>query len=209
MDSHNSTASDVDLVFRDLEDAYKELKDRTSSPKTMRRTFIQFVDLSQKLTSMMRKEYKQKTGKEWVADKFSGWDDTTQLLKHLRNKGQHEYTIRIQLMDIYKIPVNDIFDDPDNDPNPSFVVVGGKWNFGDDYDDKLPDPIKVIPADPKTGAPGDREIKSTRREISYLLEPKTQEIKNLIQRAGSNDIHILSDHCYSVLSSYYRYYKKA
>ncbi len=209
MVSQNSTTLDVDLVFGDLEDVYKEFKDQKSSPKTTRRTFTQFVELSQKLTSMMRKEYEQETGKNWAANNFPGWDNITKFFKYLRNADQHEYSIRIQLVDTYKISESDIFEDPTIDPNSRFLVIQGKWGFGDDYDDEFPEPVKFSQADVETGEPSDWEIGTTHREIYYSLIPKTKKISDLLVEAGTDDIHILCDHCFLILSDYFKYYKNS
>ena len=63
-------SSIVALVFRDLVDAYDELSSGSKSPKAVRQSFANFVNLSQKLTSHMRKEYRAKRGEPWVAADF-------------------------------------------------------------------------------------------------------------------------------------------
>jgi hypothetical protein len=44
-------------VFADLSDAYAALVASQHSPREVRRAFVRFVDLSQKLTSAMRKDF--------------------------------------------------------------------------------------------------------------------------------------------------------
>jgi len=68
-------SSIVAVVYQDLADAFAELSSESTSPKAVRRSFANFVDLSQKLTSHMRKEYSEKKGKPWVASDFGGWNE--------------------------------------------------------------------------------------------------------------------------------------
>jgi hypothetical protein len=88
-------SSIVAVVFQDLADAYAELSSGSTSPKAVRRSFANFVNLSQQLTSHMRREYSEKKGEAWVASDFDGWNDITDLFKQLRNDDQHDRPISI------------------------------------------------------------------------------------------------------------------
>jgi hypothetical protein len=56
-----SKFSIVDVVFQDLSDAFAEVTSGSTSPKTVRLSFGNFVNLSQKLSANMYKEYSAKT----------------------------------------------------------------------------------------------------------------------------------------------------
>src|SRR5918993_2141662 len=88
-------SSRVAVAFRDLAEAYDELSSGSTSPKAVRRSFASFVDHSQKLTSYMRKEYKEKKGEKWVPKDFDGWNAVTELFKQIRNDDQHDRPVFI------------------------------------------------------------------------------------------------------------------
>ena len=90
-----SEPSIVAVAFRDLADVYGELSSGSTSPIAVRRSFARFVDLSQKLTSYMRKEYSATKGEKWDASAYGGWDDITDLFKQLRNDDQHDRPVSI------------------------------------------------------------------------------------------------------------------
>ena|GEM_PF-5819308 len=48
---------DSAIIFADIEDAFAKLNVARDSPRDIRRAFSQFVDLSQKLTSAMRRDF--------------------------------------------------------------------------------------------------------------------------------------------------------
>lgn len=58
--------NDVDIVMQDLSDSLDKLVRSKNSPKDTRKAFSDFVNLSQKLTSVMRKN----SNTEWNASEF-------------------------------------------------------------------------------------------------------------------------------------------
>jgi len=51
------TSRQTDLIFGDLEDALLCLNRERNSPAAVRRSFGRFIDLSQKLTAAMRRDF--------------------------------------------------------------------------------------------------------------------------------------------------------
>ena len=96
---------DSPLVFADLADAHATLIASRKSPREIRRAFVHFVDLSQKLTSAMRKDFSKLALGNWEASAFQGWTPVTKLLKHLRNEDQHGHQIYISVRERRYFPV--------------------------------------------------------------------------------------------------------
>src|SRR5215208_4615609 len=113
-----SEASNVAVAFQDLTDALEALSSGSASPVAVRRNFVTFVDLSQKLTSYMRIEYSEKNGQTWVPSDFDGWNDVTELFKDIRNVDQHEHPIFILINATHYLR---IFEDAPE------LVVSGPW----------------------------------------------------------------------------------
>ena len=88
---------DVLIVFTDLADAKLALDAARGSPKEVRRCFSRFAELSQRLTAVMRTQFKATTGRQWKASHFTGWTTDTSLLKYIRNQDQHERQMRISV----------------------------------------------------------------------------------------------------------------
>jgi hypothetical protein len=157
-------SSRVAVAFRDLADAYDELSSGSTSPKAVRRSFASFVDQSQKLTSYMRKEYREKKGKEWVPKDFDGWNDVTELFKEIRNDDQHDRPVFIFVNETQYFR---IFEDTPE------LAMSGTWSFS--LDDQLAvtprDDLTLEPADPETGLPSGERIAPVRREYEFHLSP--------------------------------------
>jgi hypothetical protein len=140
-----SEASNVTVAFRDLTDALEALSSGSVSPVAVRRNFATFVDLSQKLTSYMRKEYSEKTGRTWDPSGFDGWNDATKLFKQLRNEGQHERPIFILVNETQYLRIS--ADTPDE------LAVSGTWQLSleDQHLDTPRDDIIFELGDPPNG----------------------------------------------------------
>lgn len=129
------------VVFADLRDTLVTLNGERESPKNVRRAFSRFVELSQKLTSAMRKDYSCLKSEPWKASAFSGWTPVTELFKYLRNEDQHGDQISISMHERRFYPM------PTDLPLPIKVQPGqlwmfeGTWNLDDQLLDAPPDGI--------------------------------------------------------------------
>jgi len=195
-----SEASNVAVAFQDLTDALEALSSGSASPVAVRRTFVTFVDLSQKLTSYMRIEYSEKKGQTWVASDFDGWNDVTELFKDIRNVDQHEHPIFILINATHYLR---IFEDAPE------LVVSGPWALSlEDQQLDIPrDDIIFELGDPQTGQPSGQRIAPTRVEYEFHLYPSSKEVEELLTKIGDRNVRTLSEKCFEVLSNYYRYYE--
>lgn len=184
----------------DLEDAIQALEAARGSPKDVRRAFSRFVDLAQRLTSVMRTEFHRTTGGKWNAGSFTGWNNVTEFFKLLRNYDQHDSPIRISVHErrFYEVPgfSGRVF---------SFE---GTWVLADQLDDDLPDGITFTPIDQATGA-ALPPIAPVRVEYQYLIQWPSEESRLLLQSIGTTDVHQLSADCIAVLREYHAHYISA
>jgi hypothetical protein len=192
----------VSVAFRDLADTYGELSSGDSSPKGVRRGFANFVDLSQKLTSHMRTEYSEKTGKKWVPSSFDDWNDITELFKQLRNDDQHDRPISILVNETQYFRV---FED-----DPTLTALSGTWSFS--LDDQLADSprndLVIGYVDLNTGRPSGELISPVRKEYEFHLHPSSNKVKALLEEIGDTNVRTLSDKCFETLTAYYDYYRR-
>lgn len=191
----------VDVAFRDLADAHGHLATRGASPKEVRRGFASFVDLSQKLTSHMRKEYSERTGEKWYASEFAGWNDVTDLFKQLRNDDQHDRPVTIV---VHERQYLQLFEDAPE------VVMQGTWSFSleDQLGDEPRDDLHMHLADPETGQPSEHRILPARKEYEFRLHTSSEKACALLAKVGDDDVRTLSHKCFEVLTEYYRYYQR-
>jgi hypothetical protein len=196
-----SEASSVAVAFRDLTDALEALSLGSVSPVTVRRNFVTFVDLTQKLTSYMREEYSEKKDQEWVASDFDGWNDVTELFKAIRNEDQHERPIFIRVNVTYYLRISE--DTPDE------LAVSGTWQLSleDQHLDTPRDDISFELGDLQTGLPSGRRVTPTRVEYEFELFPSSKKVEALLTKLGDRNVRSLSEKCFKVLSDYYRYYE--
>ncbi len=152
----------IALVFQDLTDAFDELASAGTSPNRFRRSFVSFVDLSQKLTSHMRKEFGEKKGKKWVPSDFGGWNDVTELFKQLRNDDQHHRPVAILVNE------TQYFQTYEGGPE---IALSGTWSFSleDQLADTPRDDLRLELADPKTGRSSGRFVAPTRKAYEFHL----------------------------------------
>lgn len=73
--------SDVEVQYADLVASHDDLAAARKSPVKVRRAFSRFVDLTQELTAAMRREFKARTGLDWQASDFPGWNSVTDLFQ--------------------------------------------------------------------------------------------------------------------------------
>jgi hypothetical protein len=199
--------SDVDLVYHDLCDAVGSLNGARESPKEVRRALSRYVELSQRLTSTMRKDFSRRGKGKWQASIFQGWTSRTDLLKHLRNQDQHGEQVFITVHDRH------YYDLPDNTviaglPGWSFVI-DSRWHMTDQTQDRPPEGIEVRLSDPGTPPDSGQVLLPTRTESSYVLYPRTPEGKQQIAASGVTDIHAFANDTFAILTQYYEYYQRA
>ncbi len=193
----------VSVVYRDLMDSYAELSSGNTSPKAVRRSFASFVDLSQKLTSHMRREYSEKTRKKWVPSSFDGWNANTELFEQLRNDDQHDRPISILVNETRYFRV---FED-----DPTLTALSGTWSFS--LDDQLSDSprndLVIGYVDLNTGRPSGELISPVRKEYEFHLHPSSNKVKALLEEIGDTNVRTLSDKCFETLTAYYDYYRRS
>lgn len=189
--------SDVDIVFRDLADALEDLNANRPSPKEVRRAFSRFVGLTQKLTATMRVEFKARTGEKWRSGEFPGWNNVTNLFKELWDVDEHEAVLLIQVRERQYLQVG----------SGAAVVFEGTWDQDDPQAERPPDGLVAVEADPKTGLPTDKVL-PTRREIDFVLSPRTQKAQHLLKACNTDDVHVLAEECFRVLEAYHEFYQK-
>lgn len=189
------------MVFQDLMDAHDELSGPDTSPKQARRSFGKVIELSQKLTASMRKEFRERTGGNWIASDFEGWNDLTDLFKQLRNDDQHERPIEIL---VHERQYFRIFKDTPE------LVFEGTWSLSskDQLADSPRDDLHVILPDPETKRPSERRIFPVRRDYEFHLAPSSKKARDLLTRIGDSNVQSLSVKCLKTLHDYYQYYQR-
>ena len=198
----------VEIVMHDLADAHDQLKNSKHSPKVFRRSFANFVELSQKLTSMMRTDFPEKGKWKALALEFSGWNKCTEIIKELRNYDQHEDIIRteVEVIKYHTVPAED------GCPEMTF---GMKYTqeINPLSDSPPTDDLKLMAADPKTGRITNIEIGFT-KELNYTFylnisndSDRGRKINRLLKQTNDPDIIQLASKSHSVLKDYYSFYK--
>lgn len=190
--------SDVDLVLADLEDALQALNNAVSSPKLVRQAFSRFIDLSQRLTSVMRKDWSKRQRGPWKASTFEGWNNTSSLFKELRNQEQHELQVYIS---IHETRCYEPFG-----PGGGQIAHFGTWKLTDQSAASPPDWMKLYESDPHTGEMLDVEILPYEVTYQYLIQPRDEVIASLLQDIGTSDLHQLSADCMAILRQYHTFY---
>jgi hypothetical protein len=197
--------SDVDLVLSDWSAALERLRDRKDSPSEIRKVFAALVELSQKLTSVMRTEFPGK----WEACLFEGWNYVSELFKTLRNHEQHRELIRQTVEEISDITV------PAEDGFPE-IAIGMSVHI------KTVDPLSevkpssgivLMAADPETGRMTNRKIGHVSNQVHrYMLDvsPDSEtgkKIARLLKEIGTSDVHVLAEKYDKVIRDYHKFYK--
>lgn len=197
---------DSEIVFRDLAYEYQELINNQNNPFQIRRIFGRFIVASQQLTSTFRKEYKAIKNDDWQAKEFTGWNAVTGLFKVLRNYDQHECPVTINVKETQFYPVGEI--EAENGKSRTiYMAPEVVWGLGDPFSEEIPHgEMEIEFFDENKNKINGMELKKI--EYSFILNAKTEEIKQLIKNSGSDDIHILSKECYEVLKQYYEFYKQ-
>lgn len=204
---------DTEIAFRDLTRANKKLRHQQTNPDALRRRFTDFVILSQKLTGVMRKEYADLTSGKWEAKTFPGWNPVTEVFKELRNVDQHQYLIRIIIVQsqVYHA-IETTTEGPETGNEKKLeLTVQSIYNADAGFEKKLPSPFAVeyFEKEKPTRQERGEMLHVQKRYFEFHLEGRTDEMKELIQAAGTEDVHELVAKCYATLAGYYEYYKAA
>ena len=190
--------NDTDLVLADLRDALVALHEARGSPKEVRRAFSRFVDLTQRLTAAMRKDFNRLRNERWEAKAFAGWTTVTEFFKWLRNQDQHETPIRISVHErhFYPHPLK---------PGELFKVEG-TWVLTDQL---LETPsggiMKYHPMNLETGE-AQPAAEPVRVEYQYLVQPHSEAARMRLREIGTTDMHILADAAFQVLLDYHTFF---
>lgn len=182
-----------------MQDAFKELSLARSSPKQVRRAFSRSIELTQRLTSVMRRESKAKAGIEWRASEYTGWNDVTALFKDLRNEEQHERQIRVS---VHETRYYEPFGSGGGE-----IAVSGTWELTDQLAEKPPDGLRLVESDPNTGIPTSNQIPHCGISYRYVIQPQDARLVSRLQAIGTADIHELSHRCFTVLEAYHTFFR--
>lgn len=198
--------SDADLVFHDLCDALRQLEEAHASPKEVRRAFSRYVELSQRLTSAMRKDFSKRKGQAWPASSFVEWTPATELLKYLRNQDQHGEQVFITVHDrhYYVVP-EDV--EIAGIPGRQFIV-NSHWQMTDQLLDRPPEGLEVKLNDPGDSLHSGDVLLPERTESRYVLFPRTPKEEQRIKEAGISDVYVIARETFTTLNRYYEFYCK-
>jgi len=193
--------TDVDLVYYDLRDSVNLLDSARAVPREVRRVFSRYVELSQRLTSAMRKDFKARQGSSWEASRFSGWTPSTELLKYLRNEDQHGEQIFITVHDhhVYVFP----HEIGINGHRTRELSAKSEWQMTNQMLDRPPEGLEFS----VTWDDGTHEvILPTRTESTYVLYPRNDEQRKRIAQAGNADVYSLVAETFVTLTRYHEFY---
>ena len=199
-----ATTSDVELVFFDLRDALRAMEEAHSSPRDVRRTFSRYVELSQRLTSAMRKDFSKRTAQAWIASSFAEWTPATELLKYIRNQDQHGEQVFITVHDrhYYSVP-EDV--EIAGIPGRQFIV-DSHWQMTDQMLDRPPHGLKVKLSNPGEPLHSGDILLPEKTESRYVLYPRTPKEERRIQAAGISDVYVIARETLATLTRYYEFY---
>lgn len=96
----------TELVFQDLEHAYREIVNYRRFPRRFRIAFELYIYKSQQLTEAMRSEFKNRTGQQWSANTFSSWNSHSTIIKKIRNAALHGNPIELEQVVLSVYPAN-------------------------------------------------------------------------------------------------------
>ena len=187
--------SDVALTYADLQDAKTELDSARGSPKSVRRAFTRYVDLTQRLTSAMRADYARNAKGKWHASRFRDWSSDTSFLKWLRNEDQHASAIYVQVLErqFYKVYEHEL----------GLEIT---WELQDQLMSENPTGARLIPEDPRTGKHSGIPLEIVRTEYLYLLMPRSEEVKARLAHLDSPDLHEIATRSLEVYGKYHEFF---
>ncbi len=195
-----------EIIFKYIEYTLDELKNTINKPVKIRREFVRFITLTQQLTESMRKEYKNKTGTNWEASLFSGWNNVTKLFKELRKIDYHDSPITLDVNETQHHLVEE-YDNGDGTIDKGYIVVKVKYNIGDPFQSEPISIGKVFFYDEDNLQLPYEEPEI--REYTYSVKSKDRKINSLIDEIGEEDVVMLATMCFQVLSEYTSFYLNA
>jgi hypothetical protein len=199
--------SDVDLVYLDLRDSVTAFNAVRGSPRDIRRSLSHYVELSQRLTSAMRKDYSRRGKGKWEASLFSEWTPGTELLKYLRNQDQHENQVFVT---VHEQLYYDIPEDMEIKGIPSRnLILDSKWQMTDQTLDRPPAGSELSLTEPENPLQPGVVLLPTKTESSYVLYPRNPEDEKKMAASGVTDLHRFVNSTFVTLEKYYQYYNKA
>jgi hypothetical protein len=196
--------NDVDILMQDLRDSLNKLRTSNGSPKDIRKSFSDFINLSQKITSVMRKNFKN--GK-WDASEFKGWTNITDLFKKLRNFEEHEEIIKSEIIET----TNHTMTEPGCEG--VTLCIAGTLKNVNPLSDKAPTAnVVMYEADPVTGRMTNIPV-GGKRSVSHVYNltiPNTSKngrsINKLLDEIRNKNPVSLSSNCLEILENYYLFY---
>ena len=190
--------SPVETALQDLRSTAAALE-RTDSPSDTRQLFSAFLNNSQSLTDYMRKEYKHVTGRDWLPGSWMGWNAVTDLVKRLRNHGQHESPILLLARVRYFYSITPTADSQQ-------LVIQGDWAPLDPQDTAVPDSLTLHRADPKTGAMTEQTITPCKREFQLIPFADDPEVNAQLDNIRDKDVRAIAKSTLAVLEEYVAWY---
>jgi len=199
-------SQNVEFVFKDLKYTLKELNNKVSSPVEVRRNFGIFITLSQKLTEVMRKEFKAITSEDWQASKFEGWNDVANLFKELRREDYHEYPMTINVMEQQHY-LHAIYEDEEGNELNEYFSPCVTWELGDPFATEIPigSTMTLLGYDEDKKPIG--ELIPEKVEYRYVVSPKTDKVDKMLKELEDEDVISLCTKCFEILEKYLEYYK--
>lgn len=193
----------TELVYSDLEDEFEKLSQNNESPVHVRKTFSNFIELTQKLTETMRKEFKDLTGNNWTCKEFVLWNNHTELFKKLRNYNYHEYPTLVNVKHIESIPIN-------IDGKNCLMELVVDWKVEDHTADEIPTIMQLEEILLMNGLETVNIAEYNNRTIrfEYSIDTCSDEIEKILGSLSERDIHKLSRECMNILREYYKFYKQ-
>ena len=184
----------------DLLEAAARLEKETSSPAEVRRLFQQFVVLTQKLTSAMRKDFTRIAGRHFQASTFTGWTAVTEFFKLLRNTDLHDLPITIEMQHEKYIPL------PHNLPGipPLRLVLG--------YNQELP--TQLTTNVPQTASIEREEPNGSRINVPFsdshhvfIIQSRTPQVAKKLAALPTANVHMLTAECVKTLENLYHFFE--
>jgi hypothetical protein len=195
--------SDTRLIFGDLTDSLRELNENRNSPVKIRRAFGRFITYSQQLTETMRREFSNAGGK-WEPKNISGWNENTDLFKKLRNIDYHGFPAIIHVRESQHY-LAAVLENEEGEEFKSYLITQVEWGLGDPFSEQIPGDMTLLIYDEDMNPIDDAKPEFI--EYEFILYPRTEEISGVIEKAGTDDIHLLSERCYAVLEKYYDFFQ--
>lgn len=200
-----SPVLDSDVVFRDLTDCFNALQAEQISPVRVRRLLVEFLRFAKQMPWLLEKEFKKLTGKKMSYASFWDTNGVTKCCSKLRNTSEHDLTVRLATDETVSASLTDILGPEAPSGRRLSVVAGGRGL--DPFADSLQPGIGIYPADPTTGEIDLSRPFATEHQHRFVVAATTGKIKQALDEATTNDVHVLSSLCYSALKQLFENHK--